>query len=33
MTINKLKEEKLETAAIKVKELHDEIKQIVEDHP
>ena len=33
MTINKLREEKLETAAIKVKELHDEIKEIVGDHP
>ena len=30
-TINKLKEEKLETAAIKVRELHDEIKAIVGD--
>jgi uncharacterized protein len=31
MTINKLKEEKLENAAIRVRELHDEIKEIVED--
>jgi uncharacterized protein len=31
MTINKLKEEKLETAAIKVRQLHDEIREIVED--
>jgi uncharacterized protein len=33
MTINKLKEEKLETAATKVRELHDEIEEIVGDHP
>jgi uncharacterized protein len=33
LTINKLKEEKLEAAAIKVRQLHDEIKEIVEDHP
>jgi uncharacterized protein len=33
MTIKKLREEKLETAAIRVRELHDEIEQIVGDYP